>query len=65
MNWQFLYQKAVNILLGIMTTSAVFVEMVAIFCFVMDALGPFTEVKLGFLLYLIYQLYLLACFSLV
>lgn len=43
MNWQFLYPKAVNILLGIMTTSAVFVEMVAIFCFVMDALGPFTE----------------------
>ncbi len=45
MNWRYHSQKAASILPRIMITCASFVQMVGIFCFVMDAQGPSTKVK--------------------
>jgi hypothetical protein len=47
MTWQFLSQKVGSILLRIMMTSASFVQMAGIFCFVMDAQGPSIKVNVN------------------
>lgn len=44
-NWLYLSLKVVSILAKIMMTCAPFVQMVGIFCLVMDAQGPSTKVK--------------------
>jgi hypothetical protein len=47
MTWQFLSQKVGSILPGTMMTYASFVQMVGIFCFVMDAQGPSIKVNVN------------------